>query len=78
MDVGTRTILQSLGEEVRERRHRQDMSQEALAHAAGIHTNVVGRLERGAYNPTVLLLLAIAMSLHTSLAELFAGAAGRP
>lgn len=73
----TRSILRGLGEEVRERRKQRNLSQEALAHQAGIHTNVVGRLERGIYNPTVLILLAVAMKLNTSLAELFAGAAKR-
>ncbi len=73
----TRTILRSLGEEVRERRKQRNLSQEALAHQAGVHPNVVGRLERGSYNITVLTLLAIAMKLNTSLLELFAGAAKR-
>ena len=73
----TRTILRSLGEEVRERRKQRNLSQEALAHQAGVHPNVVGRLERGSYNITVLTLLAIAMKLNTSVLELFAGAAKR-
>lgn len=64
-------ILRGLGEEIRERRKGRDLSQEALAHQAGIHTNVVGRLERGTYNPTVLTLLAIAVKLNVSLPELF-------
>jgi len=75
--VRTRTILRGLGEEVRERRKLRNLSQEALAHQAGVHPNVVGRLERGSYNITVLTLLAIAMKLNTSLLELFAGAAKR-
>jgi transcriptional regulator with XRE-family HTH domain len=70
-------VLRGLGEEVRERRKRWELSQEALAHLAGIHTNVVGRLERGAYNPTVLTLLAVAEKLGVSLAELFAAAGKR-
>ena len=73
----TRTILRGLGEEVRERRQQRNLSQEALAYLAGVHPNVVGRLERGSYNITVLTLLAIAMELNTSLLELFAGAAKR-
>ena len=77
MCVRTRTILRSLGEEVRERRKQRDLSQEALAHQAGVHPNVVGRLERGSYNITVLTLLAIAVKLNTSVLELFAGAAKR-
>jgi transcriptional regulator with XRE-family HTH domain len=75
--VRTRTILRSLGDEVRERRKQRNLSQEALALQAGVHPNVVGRLERGIYNPTVLILGAIAVKLNTSLAELFAGAARR-
>jgi len=75
--VRTRTILRGLGEEVRERRKQRNLSQEALAHQAGVHTNVVGRLERGSYNISVLTLLAIAIKLNTSVAELFVGAAKR-
>ena len=77
MCVRTRTILRSLGDEVRERRKQRNLSQEALALQAGIHPNVVGRIERGIYNPTVLILFAIAVKLNTSLAELFTGAAKR-
>lgn len=72
-----RSILRSLGEEIRERRKQRNLSQEVLAHQAGVHTNVVGRLERGIYNPSVLILLAIATKLNTSLFDLFAGAAKR-
>jgi len=39
---------------------------------------VVGRLERGSYNISVLTLLAIAVKLNTSVAELFVAAAKRP
>ena len=70
----TRSILRSLGEEVRERRKQRNLSQEALALQAGVHPNVVGRIERGIYNPSVLVLYAIAAKLNTSLLELFAGA----
>jgi transcriptional regulator with XRE-family HTH domain len=75
--VRARSILRSLGEEVRERRKQRNLSQEALAHLSGVHPNVVGRLERGIYNPTVLILLAIAMKLNTTLVDLFDGAAKR-
>jgi transcriptional regulator with XRE-family HTH domain len=75
--VRTRSVLKSLGEEIRERRKERNLSQEALALLAGIHPNVVGRLERGIYNPSVLILLAIATKLNASLVDLFAGAAKR-
>jgi hypothetical protein len=35
---------------------------------------VVGRLEKGSYNPTVLLLPALAIKLDVSMEELFAEA----
>jgi transcriptional regulator with XRE-family HTH domain len=75
--VSARTVLRSLGEEIRERRKTRNLSQEALALQAEIHPNVVGRLERGIYNPSVKLLLKITARLNTTLTELFAGAAKR-
>jgi XRE family transcriptional regulator, regulator of sulfur utilization len=75
--VRSRSILRGLGEEIRERRSQKKLSQEALAELAGIHTNVVGRLERGDYNPTILVLHAIAVKLNVSLEDLLAGAERR-
>jgi XRE family transcriptional regulator, regulator of sulfur utilization len=69
-------ILKALGEEIRHRRIPKHLSQEALAHGAGLHRNVIGRLERGTYNPTVMTLLAIAGELDMSLSDLV-GAAER-
>jgi transcriptional regulator with XRE-family HTH domain len=77
LGVRSRSILRSLGEEVRERRKRRNLTQEGLAFDAGVHPNVVGRLERGIYNPTVMILYAISLKLNISLQDLFAGAAKR-
>lgn len=66
-----------LGQEIRERRERLDLSQEALAGEANVHTNVVGRLERGKYNPSVTVLQVIVRELNTDLAQIFAGALKR-
>ena len=73
----SRSILRSLGQEIRELRAHKKLSQESLAGLAGVHTNVVGRLERGTYNPTVLILSALATKLGVSLADLFKGAEAR-
>jgi transcriptional regulator with XRE-family HTH domain len=62
--------LSALGGRVRIRRERLSFSQTTLARKAGVHPNVVGRLERGICNPTVLTLLAIAGALHVPLHEL--------
>jgi transcriptional regulator with XRE-family HTH domain len=66
-----------LGQEIRERRERLELSQEALAAEANVHTNVVGRLERGKYNPSVTVLQVIVQELNADLAQIFAGALKR-
>ena len=73
----SRSLLRSLGEEIRELRTAKQLPQESLAALAGVHINVVGRLEKGTYNPTVLLLSALAIKLDVSMEELFAGAEHR-
>jgi transcriptional regulator with XRE-family HTH domain len=69
MRMGLR-YLSNLGERVRTRRKRLSWTQTALARRAGTHPNVIGRLERGIYNPTVLTLLAIAGALRVPLRNL--------
>lgn len=59
------------------RRKALGLSQIALAHEAEIHPNVVGRLERGEYNPTFSLLLLLIRPLGVGLSELIAGAERR-
>jgi transcriptional regulator with XRE-family HTH domain len=71
--VPTRTTLQKLADEVRERRHQRNLSQEALAHDSGICLNALKKLEWGKTNSQVLTLFGVARGLKTSLAELIAG-----
>jgi predicted transcriptional regulator len=52
------------------RREEQRPSQKMLAWKADVHTNVVGRLERGTYNPTLMTLLSIVNALDASLSDL--------
>jgi transcriptional regulator with XRE-family HTH domain len=75
--MASKQILKALGEEIRQCRTAAQLSQEALAHDSGLHRNVIGRLERGTYNPTILTLLAIALELDTSLAQLLDSAERR-
>jgi transcriptional regulator with XRE-family HTH domain len=70
--VDSKKILIELGAEVRRRRKSLDFSQARLAQIAQVHANVIGRLERGVYNPTVTVLCWIAAALDTSLAGLLA------
>ena len=61
--------LRDFGRTIRRIRRERDLSQEALAARAGLHTNQVGRLERGT-NVQVATLLAIVDGLGVGLAEL--------
>ena len=68
----TKNLLLGLGREIRERRRQHHLSQESLAFGAGLHRNVIGRLERGVLNPSVHTLFAIAVQLKVPLSELIA------
>jgi transcriptional regulator with XRE-family HTH domain len=72
--VSTRAILKRLGDEIRQRRHERDLTQEALAHESGVHTNAVAKLERGKTDSRVLTLFKVAKGLNMPLSELISGA----
>lgn len=64
-----------LGAGIREWRRRRNMTQEALAAAAKVHPNSLGRVERGKVNPTLKVLWKIATKLNITVAQLFLGPA---
>lgn len=62
--------LAALGSAIRERRSAIGMSQESLAHDAGIDRSYMGGIERGEHNVAVVNLLKISTSLGMRLADL--------
>ena len=48
-----------------------DMSQQDLADAVGVSRQTINAIEKGDYNPTIRLCLAICRALHKTLDELF-------
>ena len=60
----------ALGLAIRELRESAGISQEDLAHAAGVTTGTVSAIERGRSNPTWATAKAIAAALDVSLTEL--------
>ena len=48
-----------------------DMSQQQLADAVGVTRQTINAIEKGDYNPTIRLCLAICRALGTTLGELF-------
>nr|WP_206026772.1 helix-turn-helix transcriptional regulator [Rubrivivax benzoatilyticus] len=62
----------AFGAAVRERRLALGLSQEALAHAAGIDRSYMSSVERGGQNVGLVLAAQIARALDIKLAELAA------
>lgn len=62
--------LVRLGENIRQYRKALDVSQEELAHQAGLDRTYVSGLERGERNPTILSSLKIAKALDVELCDL--------
>lgn len=64
--------LVAFGAAVRERRLAQGLSQEALAHEAGIDRSYMSSVERGGQNIGLVLAAQIAQALDVSLSDLLA------
>ena len=62
--------LAAFGDSVRTARRASGLSQEELAHAAGLHRTYIGSVERGERNITIGNAWAVADALHISLREL--------
>jgi transcriptional regulator with XRE-family HTH domain len=54
---------EAVGQAIRNLRQGQGLSQEELAHRAGVHRTYIGGIERGERNPTVESLKKIADGL---------------
>ena len=63
-------IRQRLGSNLRKQRTERGWSQEEFADRAGIHRTYVSDLERGARNPSILVLERLATALNVAAAEL--------
>lgn len=60
----------ALGKAIRQLRDKRGMTQEALAHAAGVTVGHLSMIERGHSNPTWATVKAIAAALEGSMVEL--------
>jgi len=64
------TVSSVIGERIREFRTKQNLSQEELAFAAGIHSAYIGKVERGEKCPTIETLYKISIGLKLPLNRL--------
>lgn len=62
-------LLRALGSAIRQVRRGRELSQEAVAAAAGVHPNLVGRLERGDADVQTSTMLRIVLGLGVPLTE---------
>lgn len=60
----------ALGKAIRQLRTERGMTQEALAHAAGVTVSHLSTIERGHSNPTWATVKAIAAGLDASMIDL--------
>ncbi len=63
-----------LGVAIKTQRTSLGISQEELAHRAGLHRTYISDLERGARNPSIDSIEKLARALEISVAKLFAAA----
>jgi transcriptional regulator with XRE-family HTH domain len=64
-------IAELVGRKIREYRTSKGLSQEELAHRAGLHTAHLGQIERGEKSPTIDSLDKIVAALGITFEELF-------
>jgi transcriptional regulator with XRE-family HTH domain len=60
----------AFGQIVRERRLAAGLSQEELAHEAGLHRTFISMIERGTRNPSLEVIRKLAQGLNTTAASL--------
>jgi transcriptional regulator with XRE-family HTH domain len=73
MDGFDRRLARQLGRRVRRRRHFLDLSQETLAHRAGIHRTQISLYETGRRMPLAATLVRLAAALELSTDQLLVG-----
>ena len=52
-------------------KNRIDMKQEELAAKVGVRRETIGNLEKGKYNPSLVLAWNIAKTFHVTIEEIF-------
>ena len=56
---------------IKEYRAKYDMKQEELANLVGVRRETIGNMEKGKYNPSLVLAWNIAKVFHTTIEEIF-------
>ena len=62
--------LDILGQRIRAKRRELGLSQEGLAHEAGLDRSYVGRIERGEHNLTFIALIKLCRAMRCDVAAM--------
>ncbi len=65
-----KTVLKRIGLKFRVERTKKHLSQERFAELANVHTNYIGKIERGEQNLTVKKLVELVNSLEIPLGNI--------
>ena len=63
-------VIKKIGLNFRVERTKRTLSQEKFAELANVHTNYIGKVERGEQNLTVKKIVALANSLNVPIEEI--------
>ncbi len=63
-------VLKKIGLNFRVERTKRTLSQEKFAELANVHTNYIGKVERGEQNLTIKKIVALANSLNVPVEEI--------
>lgn len=63
-------VLKKIGLNFRVERTKRTLSQEKFAELANVHTNYIGKVERGEQNLTVKKIVALANSLNVPIEDI--------
>lgn len=74
LDPQDRATYEALGRAIQERRKKLDLSQEELAHLAGLNAAYVGGVERGERNVALKNIAKLSRALKVSMTDLFRSA----
>ncbi len=70
MEKNNTNILFSFGKTIKDLRKQQNLSQEQLAHKAGLHRTYIGMIERGEKNITLINIEKLANALNVPISKL--------
>jgi transcriptional regulator with XRE-family HTH domain len=62
-----------LGQNIRQKREANDLTQEALAELCDLDSTYISGIERGVRNPSVMSLIRLAKGLDITVSQLCAG-----